>query len=113
MRAARDVRSGAVAMFLPTTGGVEVNVQVEGQPVVSRSEQPSAQLQSITPDYFRTLGIALRRGRDFSEQDNVKGAPPVVIINESFARRFWPDYPAGLNPVGQHIAETPDHGTRQ
>ena len=108
MRAARDVRNAAVAMFLPTTGGVEVNVQVDGQPVVSRSEQPSAQLQSITPDYFRTLGIALRRGRDFSERDNVQGAPPVVIINESFARRFWPDYPAGLNPVGQHIAETPD-----
>ena len=32
----------------------------------------------------------------------------MVIINESFARRFWPDYPRGLNPVGQHIAETPD-----
>jgi predicted lysophospholipase L1 biosynthesis ABC-type transport system permease subunit len=32
----------------------------------------------------------------------------VVVINESFARRFWPDYPGGLNPVGQHIAETPD-----
>src|SRR5215469_2277592 len=90
------------------TGGVEVNVQVEGQPVLSRRDQPSAQLQSITPDYFQTLGIALRRGRDFSVRDNVRGAPQVVVINESFARRFWPDYPGGLNPVGQHIAETPD-----
>ena len=42
MRAAPGVRDAAVAMFLPTTGRVEVNIQVEGQRIVSRSEQPSA-----------------------------------------------------------------------
>jgi predicted permease len=108
VRAAQGVRDAAVAMSLPTTGGVEVNVQVEGEPLVSPRDQPSAQLQSITPAYFQTLGIALHRGRAFSVRDNVRGAPPVVVINESFARRFWPDYPGGLNPVGQHIAERAD-----
>jgi predicted permease len=108
VRAVQGVREAAVVMSLPTTGGVEVNVKVEGQPPVNPREQPIAQLQSITPDYFRTLGIAFRGGRDFSAYDNVRGAPAVVIINESFARRFWPDYPRGRNPVGQHIAEAPD-----
>jgi predicted permease len=50
----------------------------------------------------------LRRGREFIARDNARGAPPVVIINESFARRFWPDYPRGRNPVGQHMGEGAD-----
>ena len=68
-------------------------------------EQPSAQLQSVTPGYFRTLGIPLRRGREFTERDNSPGAPPAIIINETFARRFWPSFPDGQNPVGQHVGE--------
>jgi putative ABC transport system permease protein len=75
---------------------------------VDPKEQPSVQFQSITPGYFHTLGIALRRGREFEARDNRPGAPPVTIINESFARRFWPDYPRGRNPVGQHMGEGAD-----
>jgi predicted permease len=54
------------------------------------------------------MGIPLRRGRTFTQRDNSPGAPPVIIINESFARRFWPSYPAGLDPVGQHMGEGAD-----
>jgi putative ABC transport system permease protein len=49
-------------------------------------------------DYFRTMGMPLAQGRDFGSQDR-EGAPQVVIINETVARRFWPDQ----NPVGRHL----------
>jgi predicted permease len=53
---------------------------------------------SVSPGYFRTLGIAIKQGRDFAETD-AKGALPVVVINEAMARRFWP----GESAVGRTI----------
>jgi predicted permease len=99
-----------VAMSLPTTNNyLGTNVYVEGQPPESSTTEPLiAQLQSIAPVYFRTLGIPLRRGREFNAADNIPGARPVFIINESFARRFWPEYPRGLDPVGRHMGEGAD-----
>jgi predicted permease len=61
-------------------------------------------LQTITPDYLETLGVVLKRGRAFAARDDASGAPGVAIINESFARRFWPSYPAGPDPVGKRLA---------
>jgi predicted permease len=103
------VRDAAVGMSIATISDwLGTNVLVEGQPAVDASKQPSVRVQSITPDYFRTLKIPLRRGREFTERDDVPGAPGVVIISESFARRFWPEYPVGVNPVGQHLREGMD-----
>src|SRR5262249_13892497 len=58
----------------------------------------SAVYSAISPDYFRAMGIALRRGRQFTEQD-VEKKPMVVIISEAMARRYWP----GEDAVGQQI----------
>jgi len=82
---------------------------VEGQPKFD-AMQPDhfAVFQSITPDYFRTLKIPLRRGREFRARDNAPGSPPVVIVNESLAGMLWPEYPKGENPVGRHIQEAYD-----
>jgi predicted permease len=100
------VGSATAALSLPTTKGwLGTNVLVEGQPVGDDDKEPTARFQSITPSYFRTLKIPLRRGREFTERDNTPGAPPTVIINESFAQRFWPAYPRGQDPIGQHIRE--------
>jgi putative ABC transport system permease protein len=103
------VHDAAVSMSIPTTlDWLGTNVLVEGQPDVDGSQQPSARVQSVTPGYFKTLRIPLRRGREFTEHDNTPGAMPAVIINESFARRFWPEYPLGTNPVGRHLREGMD-----
>jgi putative ABC transport system permease protein len=110
VKAIPGVLDATVAMTMPTTTGwLGTNVLVEGQPVVDGSLQPTARLQSITPGYFRTMHIPLRRGREFTQRDNVSSAHAPVIINESFARRFWPNYPLGVSPVGQHLQEGVDH----
>jgi putative ABC transport system permease protein len=67
----------------------------QGQP----NEAPRANFQGVTPDYFRAMGIALLKGRTFTERD-VFEAPPVVIINETIAKRYFPDE----NPVGKRLA---------
>ncbi|HYY97780.1 MAG TPA: ABC transporter permease [Pyrinomonadaceae bacterium] len=53
----------------------------------------------VGPDYFRTLNIPLMRGRDFTAQDR-EGAPGVAIVNETFARRYFP----GEDPIGQRVS---------
>jgi putative ABC transport system permease protein len=103
------VRGAAMAMSLPSTGNnLNTNVWADGRPIIDAREMPSAQLQRITPDYFQTMGIPLKRGREFTAADNQLGARPVVIINESLARLLWPAYPDGPDPVGQHLFEGGD-----
>jgi predicted permease len=104
------VQSAAVAMTLPTTTWIRTDImEVEGRPAPGANE-PSlfAVEQSVSPGYFRTLGINLKRGRAFAAQDNVPGAPPAMIVNESLARRIWPDYPQGADPIGLHVKEAYD-----
>jgi predicted permease len=104
------VRAAAMVMTVPTTTWIGTNILgVEGKPPLDASQPSSyAAWQSVTPDYFRTLAIPLKRGRVFTDRDNTPGAPPVIMINESLARRLWPDYPRGENPIGQHIREAYD-----
>ncbi len=96
------VRAAAVMLTLPMTGFAGTPVQPAGQPPLKLNERPIAILQTVTPGFFRTLGIPLRRGRDFAAPD-APGAPLVVIVNESLARRFWPAYPNGEDPIGHHL----------
>ncbi|PYX58323.1 MAG: hypothetical protein DMG76_09245 [Acidobacteria bacterium] len=97
------VRSAAVTLNLPMTDGwVGQPVQSAGTPPLRLNERPIGVIQDITPEYFRTLAIALKRGREFTAHDNARSVP-VAIVNENLARLFWPQYPAGSNPIGQPI----------
>jgi predicted permease len=77
-------------------------VQLAETPPLRLNERPIGVIQNISPEYFRTLRIALKRGRKFTAHDNTTSVP-VAIVNENLARLFWPQYPEGANPVGQHI----------
>jgi predicted permease len=61
---------------------------------------------SVTPGYFDAMGIPLVRGRAFTH-DDAAGAPPVMIVNESFAQRFWP----GGDALGHLVQDGSDHTT--
>ncbi len=96
------VRAATAAASLPTGKAILAPLQVAGHPMMKEGERPRGIWQGISPSYFRTLGIPLRRGREFTEHDNAD-APWVAIINEKMARRFWPEYPLGQDPVGQRL----------
>jgi predicted permease len=98
IRALPGVESASMTEYLPLgLGGSRRGITIEGY-----KAQPgeSTEVGSVTvaPGYIETLRIPMIRGRAFNEQDRV-GAPGVVMINESFARRYWP----GQNPIGKRI----------
>ena len=96
------VLDAAASRSIPTTIPDEILVQVAEQPRKEIRDRPVVNIQTVTPGYFQTFGIPLIRGRSFNPQDR-GGAPRVGIINESFARFFWPSYLSGADPVGQHL----------
>lgn len=96
------VHSGAAASVLPMLPEPGTPVQNAALPLLKLNERPIEQITAVTPGYFHTLGIPLKRGRDFDAQDR-QDTPRAVVIDESLARQFWPSYPRGLDPVGQHL----------
>jgi predicted permease len=73
---------------------------IEGRPSRNPSGREDAQaLRVVAGDYFRVMGIPVRRGRAFAPTDRAD-SPPVAIVNESLARLLWP----GLDPVGSRIS---------
>ncbi|HLY16822.1 MAG TPA: ABC transporter permease [Bryobacteraceae bacterium] len=96
------VRSVAAAIYLPMMGYAGTPVQDATKPPLPLNQRPLATYLVVSPGYFHTLGIPLRRGREFGEQDT-EDAQRVTIIDEALARRFWPAYPAGQDPIGQRI----------
>jgi len=94
------VSSAAAASAVPLLplGQNLLPFQVEGHESTSPKEGTFAVFSSVTPRWFQTLRIPLLRGRDFTPQDGAD-APPVVIVNEVLARRFWP----GESPLGKTL----------
>ena len=83
---------------LAPDGGNGDAFMIVGRPVPPSSELPDAVFRVISPDYFRTMGIPLLRGRYFTEADNQE-APGAAIISEKLARNFWP----GGEPIGSEL----------
>jgi putative ABC transport system permease protein len=102
LQSAPGVRSAAAALTLPMMKFPRTPIQLASQPLRPLNQRPLAAIQDVTTGYFKTFEVPLKRGRDFSERD-AAGAPFTAIVNESFARLFWPAYPNGLDPVGQRI----------
>jgi len=89
--------SSAVSDCMPARAANRANLMFDDRPN-DPGHAPSAEGCWISADYFRTLGSSLIRGRFFADGDNGT-AQPVVIINASAARRFFP----GADPIGKHI----------
>ncbi|HXT38988.1 MAG TPA: ABC transporter permease [Candidatus Angelobacter sp.] len=73
-------------------------ISIRGRPMLKPEEQPTAEFKGITPDWLRALGARLQRGRDISEADALE-SPGVVLINETLARRYFPNE----DPIGQRL----------
>ena len=97
--AAASTTSGALASGIATT----FSFAIEGRPAATPSgREDPVPLRAVMPDYFRTLGIPMLHGRTIEPTDT-QGAPPVVLLNESLAKRFWTDGAVGrrISFVGQ------------
>lgn len=75
-----------------------VTFSIEGRPALSHEERALTNYFAISPDYLRTLGIPLIRGRNFSSSDHAQ-APAVALVNQEFVRRFFPNE----EPIGKRI----------
>ncbi len=97
VRPMTGVRAAGLAGIVPLSNAMQSrDFTPEGYP--TDAETPTALLNPVTPGYFGTMRIPLLAGREFAARDGA-GAPPVIIVNREFARRFWP----GRNPVGRRI----------
>ncbi|HLP26086.1 MAG TPA: ABC transporter permease [Acidobacteriota bacterium] len=93
------VKAAALTDRVPLTGNqTPAPVAVVGRPVPPMSERANANRHLVSPGYFTTLGIPLRAGRDFNERDSSK-VPHVVIINETFAQKHFPNE----DPLGRTL----------
>lgn len=93
------VRSAGATSALPFGGSnSNISLSIEGQPALPSGQELTTSYSMVTPHYFRSMGIRVLEGREFTQAD-VDGAPLVAVINETMARRFWPDQ----SPAGKHL----------
>jgi putative ABC transport system permease protein len=100
IESATGVQSASVMTGMPLQGtGFGMPFTIEGQPAFSDpSQRPSAGFQMVTPDYVKTFGIRLVKGRTFTENDNASSVK-VAMVNEELVRHYFPKQ----NPIGKHL----------
>jgi putative ABC transport system permease protein len=100
VRAVPAVRHASLVSTLPLGGWNSwTDLLIEGRPAPAAGEENTVGFLVVGTDYFETFGIPLIRGRGFTEADTLD-APPVAVINETMARRYWR---AGEDPIGRRI----------
>ncbi len=102
-------QSAAVVSSLPLTGfDSDAGFVIEGRPAPPPDQRPVGWISSVSPGYFRTMGMRLIAGREFAEGDT-ENSRKVVIISETTARRYFPNE----NPIGKRIGDGRPDGWRE
>ncbi|HZR05407.1 MAG TPA: ABC transporter permease [Candidatus Udaeobacter sp.] len=92
------MESVAAAWYIPLSGSeIAFTFNFDAHPA-PQSQQPLAQFNAVTADYFKAMRVPLRKGRWFTDRDN-KNSPPVAIVTEAFVKQFFP----GEDPIGKRI----------
>jgi predicted permease len=100
IRALPGVYGAAAGTSVPVVGGSRAGTSfhVRSTPIVPRSQMPGATVRVVTPDYFRTLGVPVLRGREFTAADNANPTPGFVV-NDTFVKHRL----AGLDPLRESL----------
>ena len=93
------VQNVGMISYLPLRGNLfSWGLFIQGRDLPKGASLPSAEYRVVSGDLFSSLGIRMKGGRGFEERDN-RTAPPVAVINETMARRYWP----GEEPIGKQF----------
>jgi putative ABC transport system permease protein len=99
VRALPGVESAALGNHIPLTDSHgRTDITVEGMALPKPGSFPHPDTHTVSPDYVRTLGMVLERGRIFADADN-ETAPLVALVNDKLARQYWPNE----DPVGKRF----------
>jgi predicted permease len=99
LRAMPGVAAAAAGSALPFTGGDSTaSFEIEGQALAPGEPGPHGRARIVSPGYFSTLGIPMRKGRVFTDDDRL-GTDRVVVIDKNLAATYWP----GQDPIGKRI----------
>ena len=102
VRALPGVRSAAISRHVPVqSAGMITTVTLSGRTPGSR--EPEVAFTPVSPDFFKTLGLRIEQGRDFTESE---GGASVLAVNRAFADRFWP----GRDPLRERVLNFGDKG---
>ncbi|HKG12067.1 MAG TPA: ABC transporter permease, partial [Pyrinomonadaceae bacterium] len=95
--------SAGMVNFLPLYGGLASSTSfvIDGQPEPPPGERPGTSVRVADSDYFTTMNIPLLRGRNFTDFENAE-ARHVVVVSDSFARKYFP----GQDPIGRRVSIT-------
>jgi putative ABC transport system permease protein len=92
------VTSAGAVVPLPLSNDLfRISFETEGRPL-AKGNLPSADFFLVSDDYFKTLGVSMVKGREFTQRDDMN-APGVIIVNQSFAKQYFP----GEDPLGKRI----------
>ncbi len=99
LKALPGVVNASMVFQLPLAGsGATTSIEIAGRAVYP-ADRPSVVIHMAGPEYFKTMGIPIVQGRDFTERDDLN-APPVLIVNEAVARQYFPNE----DPIGKRVA---------
>ena len=108
VRAIPGVEGAGLTDVLPLGHNRTWGAGAKGQ-TYKDGEYPTAFVRVVTDGYVKAMGMTLKKGRDFTERDSLKNAAPVMMINETLARRLWP----GQDPIGKLINGDCVDGSRE
>lgn len=95
------VEAAAITTILPLSGtNSDSSFTIEGTDPMQTKVYPDEEIRVVSPDYFKVLNVPLKAGRFFDQRDNVD-APQATMVNEVFARKWFP----GKDPVGKRISQ--------
>lgn len=98
LRQTPGIEAAGLSTDLPLQGNARFIMRVEGAPMPTVATAPLADFFTVTPGYFESMGIALKRGRVFTDSDKV-GAPLAVVVNEQFVKTHFPN----VDPIGKRM----------
>ncbi len=103
VRAIPGVKSAAITNMLPVQDvGFNSDVQIVGKPPAPKDREILAELRIVTPDYDKTMGTRLLRGRQLDDRLDTPSSQQVLVVNEAFVKKF---FAPGEDPIGKHTTD--------